>query len=452
MERKLSQKATRIRDRFTFSLSNHARHRASTMNASGATSISNTRPRSSTTPTSSNPSENACNNPQPSRYYDFTDEPGFFLPPSPFIDRQEIDEDLEDEMKHACALLVHSIERGLPIWPSFQANVPPNTGFGCVDKPSVPGVQSQCQYQGSLVLPRDEGCDVNGDAAAEEMYDSGVAFSHDSSVKSSRSGRGSRTSSGGACAGNGRFYGNRSLASPRKEAIDRRRAKGQSFATDLLSVRSHSRSRSRSSSLALFPYSPPQVQTDTLFTTDNLTSSDNLDHNTSLGTEGLTWLRASLCEDNLDSLAPTKTSPPKPQPSISIALPDPQPRRFYSTRRLPSEQIFQPQKWAHGISSSRSTSLLDGTSTRSLSLSFDEEKRNISIHDWALRGSHGELRDNDDGRTYQIGSMDTAVSTTQPRYRRVRASRLLRRLVGIRRRDGGDFGDSGRVRAVAVAG
>ena len=61
---------------------------------------------------------------EPSRGYDFTDEEGFFRPETPLLGRQEIYEDLLADVKHACALLSHSIDRGIPAGLSYQSTVP----------------------------------------------------------------------------------------------------------------------------------------------------------------------------------------------------------------------------------------------------------------------------------------------------------------------------------------
>lgn len=450
MERKLSEKATKMRQRFLFSRSSQGRHRASTMNSSaGATSTPNSRPRSATTPVSSSSTEPAWDDSNPTGYYDFTDEPGYFRPASPLLSRQEIEEDLEDDMKHACAMLVHSIERGLPMWPSSYTNLRPNTGTGSVAKASRPETASQSQDQSTHVSSA-SGTLGNEISASSEMYDSGVAFSTHSSANLGKAGQNSFSGTA-ASASTGRFYGRRiSTSPPEKATLDRGRARGQSFATDVTSIRS----RSRSSSPILFPYSPPQPDAQWIQGEDeegaltNPTSPDDLLERTGfLGAEGITWLRASLdihraCdyESATTTSNSNSTAQPKDGAYIStISVSGPQPRRFYSTRRLPSEKIFQPQEWAYEVASSRgsSLSLCDGTPVRGLSF---EEKRDIDMHDWANRNLHDHYSsrgvDNAE-KMYSVGMSGDG----QPRHRRKRASELLRRLVGRRRRKEGEGGE-----------
>lgn len=441
MERKLSEKATKVRQRFLFSRSGQGRHRASTMNASaGATSTPNSRPRSATTPVSSNSTDTRWDNPGPSRYYDFTDEPGYFRPASPLLSRQEIEEDLEDDMKHACAMLIHSIERGLPMWPSSYTDIRPNTGTGSAAKASVTETAFQFLGQSYHVSSGSLG---NETSASSEMYDSGVAFSNHSSAKMGKTGQSSFTGTG-ASAGTGRFYGRRlSTSPPGKETFDRGRARGQSFATDATSIIS----RSRSSSPILFPYSPPQPDARWIHEEDeeeehginNPTSPDGvLERNAILGAEGITWLRASLdvhraCDhESITTKNKPRTAQPKDQVNLStVSVTGPQPRRFYSTRRLPSEKIFQPQEWAYEVASSRGSSLCDGTPARGLS--FDE-KRDIDIHDWANRNLHDHYSSKG---LEKAGAMySVAMPGPQPGHRRKRASELLRKLVGRRRKEG----------------
>lgn len=443
MERKLSEKASKMRQRFLFSRNGQARHRASTMNSStGATSSPNSRPRSATTPVSSHSTETAWDNTNPSRYYDFADEPGYFRPASPLLDRQEIDEDLEDDMKHACAMLIHSIARGLPMWPSTHADIRPNTGTGSVARASVSQTQSQIQDQSTNVSSGTLGNEIS---ACSEMYDSGVAFSNQFSTRVNKTAQ-SSFSGAGASAGTGRFHGRRpSTSPPEKESIDGGRARGQSFATDASSIRS----RSRSSSPTLFPYSPPQPDGQWIQEEDNeeevetqnpISPDDLLEQNAFLGADGVTWLGASLDMHRARDPESTNTTSNNkntthPQNKINIStisVSDPQPHRFYSTRRLPSEKIFQPQEWAYEVASSRGSSSSPCHATPARGLSFDE-KRDIDMHDWASRNLHDHYSSRGIDNSQTVYSV-VALGTTQPRHRRKRASELLRRLVGRRRK------------------
>ncbi|KAJ5795034.1 hypothetical protein N7457_001633 [Penicillium paradoxum] len=124
MERKLSKKA-KMRERLAFSRSNSARGRPPTL-VSLIPASPTARLRSASNPES--PIHDAptwdSSNPNSSRGYIFTDEPGYFRPASPFIERQDIEEDLEAHIQHACALLSHSIDRGIPAGLSYQSAMP----------------------------------------------------------------------------------------------------------------------------------------------------------------------------------------------------------------------------------------------------------------------------------------------------------------------------------------
>lgn len=327
-------------------------------------------------------------------------------------------------MKHACALLVHSIERGLPMWPSSCTDLRPNTGTGSTVKASVSEPQSKCQGQGAHVS---SGALGNESPVCKEMHDSGVAFSNQSTARLGIPGQNGMSGTA-ASAGTGRFYGRQLSTTPlEKKPFDRGRARGQSFATDVSSVPS----RPRSSSPVLFPYSPPQADAQWVHgeDEDNTTPPDNLlERNAFLGAEGITWLRASLDIHRLGKHEYT-TYPTESKDQVdvsSVPVSGPQPRRFYSTRRLPSEKIFQPHEWADDVASSRAPS-----SVRSLS--FDEEKRDMSIHDWAHRNLHDHYSSKGLDNPEAIYSV--VMPGAQPRHRRKRASQLFKKLVGIRRKE-----------------
>lgn len=427
MERKLSEKATKMRQRFTFTRGSQERHRASTMNSSGATSTPNSRPRSSTTPVSSNPTEIAWHNTDPSRYYDFIDEPGYFRPASPFISRQDIEEDLEDEITHACTMLTHDIEQALPILPAFDTELRPNTGSGSMVQASSE-THPKSLDQMTLVSPHR--ATANEFTACKPMHDSGVAFSGQSSGRCGQPGRNSLSDTG-ASAGAGRFYGRRS---PPEEHCERGRQRGQSFATDVSSVRS--RSRSRASSIDMFPYSPPQPNA--LWSHEiakDIPLSDKVfsEPESFLGVEGMTWLRAS---DDIQRLYDT-SSPSQSAELVGfspVPLTGPGPRRFYSARQLPSEKTFGPRELSYELRGSRGSSLHGGLSVRSLS--FDEE-RDFSFDN--------DSRDIHSTQAYNAQHFYSLVVTpdanAQPRHKRKRASQLFKRLagLGIRRKDQESF-------------
>ncbi|KAJ5191739.1 uncharacterized protein N7498_010724 [Penicillium cinerascens] len=427
MERKLSEKATKMRQRFTFTRGSQRRHRASTMNSSGATSTPNSRPRSSTTPVSSNSTEIAWHNTDPSRHYDFTDEPGYFRPVSPFISRQEIEEDLEDEITHACTMLAHDVEQELSILQAFDTELRPNTGSGSMVQ-ALSETHLNSLDQMSLVLPH--GATENEFTACKPMHDSGVAFSGQSSGRCGQPGRNSLSGTG-ASAGAGRFYGRRT---PPEEHCKRGRQRGRSVATDVTSLRS--RSRSRASSIDMFPYSPPQPNA--LWSHEiakDIPLSDELfsEPESSLGVEGMTWLRAS---DDIKRLYDA-SSPSQSAEHVGFTpapLSGPGPRRFYSTRQLPSKKRFGPRELSYKVRGSRGSSLHGGLSVRSLS--FDEE-RDFSFDN--------DSRDVHSAQAYNAQNFYSLVVTpdanAQPRHKRKRASQLFKRLAGLgkRRKDQESF-------------
>ncbi|KAJ5573604.1 uncharacterized protein N7459_008031 [Penicillium hispanicum] len=453
MERKLSQKATRMRQRLTFSRNNQGRNRASTMNSSEtASNTPSSRPRSSTTPDTSTPAESAWDNADATRCYTFTDEPGYFRPPSPLIDRQLIEEDLEDNVKHACALLVQSVDRGVPMWPPLQSEVQPKYSVEENMAHALTGEtrhgQDQPQHSFTHLLPPtalDTAIRV-----CKSQHDSGVAMSFHSVGHPSKT----NPTSLSASIGHGRFYGKRQPTSPSaKESFDRGRARGHSFATDTPSLRSRtpSQSRSRSSSPALFPYSPPQLNAQ--WTPSNDHDSEPLDTPlpetktaSFLGVEGTTWPRASLDlprprehDARMTSAPGTSTGPPASSPA---------PRRFYSTRQAPRKRTSE---WpAAELDSSSRDSLADygGLATDSLVQ---------PPHDFPFRPWTGQ-----DARPFQMAGVESHENVysivipaeTGPRHRRKRASHLLKKLAGLgMRRKEGETSEGRRVgRAVAVAG
>ncbi|KAJ5461757.1 uncharacterized protein N7458_003309 [Penicillium daleae] len=423
MERKLSQKALRMRQRFTFS---RGRDRASTIPPSGATSTPSTRPRSATTPISSH--SNSTIHPtyyrtstDHTRYFHFTDEPGYFRPDTPLIDRQSVPEELEDDVKHACALLVQSVDRGLPIWPSFQSEHRPNTTTAKVSSPIAP---SRFYYQGVSMSPA--AVDNQIAIPVDKTHDSGVAFQQ--SVTS---------------AATGRFYGSQ-ISTSRPEQSQEDAQRGQSFNTDATPV---SRSRSRSLSPDMFPYSPPQVDTlwphvkdisfqtsDALFADTDADPEKETDVETHLGVEGMTWLRASLDIARIDSENPPITI------NINVTtMPVVAPRRFYSTRQpRASERGYGVVGATWDGSHSRTPSVDDADSVQSFSSAEDGARR---FYQPQRSVSSGGLQQGDEDRVYAIVSGGG--------QRRRKASLLLRKLAGLGRKKDGDGLESRRV-VVAV--
>lgn len=426
-----------MRQRFTFG--RNGRARASTLNSSTASiSIPGSRPRSATTPISSNPPETSWHNKDDIRCYNFEDEPGYFRPASPLINRQEVEEDLEDEVKHSCSLLVQSIERGLPMWPCFEAGSLSTRDGRTVAKASSP--ETRARFQGRHLSPAR--MEVNKIPSPKGMHDSGVAFSNQSPRYYGRTYQNS-LSTANASAGNGRFYGKRLSTSPQeKEEFNRGRSRGRSFATDTTSPhsRSASRSRSRSSSPVLFPYSPPQA--DALWAHEDAydmkpTIQPLTERDISLGAEGMTWLRANLDIPALDSNTShaNKSTNQIPTPAHAPAVP----RRFYSTREAPKKKFTN---WsAYEVTSSRNSSICGSVSVHSFSsFDVDDEEGEKSYHGFYQLSADpaGNSNPVPVPRNHEaIYSMGLSPDDAQPRHKRKRASHLLKKLTGLgmRRRE-----------------
>lgn len=394
-----------MRQRFIFSRGSQGRHRASTMTASDVTSTPSSRPRSSTTPVSSNSMEMAWHNIDPSRHYQFTDEPGYFCPSSPIISRQDIEEDLEDEITHACTMLVHDIDQDLPILPSLNTALRPSSGSGSMAQASY---ETQSKFQEQVTHTSPQMTTAKEFAACKPMHDSGVAFS----PQSSRRGQDSMSGTG-AAARAGRFYGRRS---PPEEQCERGHRRGRSDATDATSPRS--RSRSRTSSFDMFPYSPPQstnlwsdnIQRDMAPSANLISEPESL-----LGVEGMTWLRAS---DDIHCLNDTN-SPSQSGEYVgltSLPLSGPGPRRFYSTRQLPSEKPLGPRELSYELRGSRGSSAHGGLSVRSLS--FDNNLHNL--HSTQAYNAQP---------LYSLVITPDANGPSRPR--RKKASQLFKKLAGL---------------------
>lgn len=149
MDRKLSTKATRMRNRFSFSRSGSVKDRTPKKVSPGADSPSRSRSPSATNPESLNLNLMEHNDSlEPGKGYNFTDEDGYFRPESPLMGRQEIHEDLLANVKHACALLSHSIDRGIPAGLSYQSTVP-----NWAEKPRQSIVPNYTQTPRQSVVP-----------------------------------------------------------------------------------------------------------------------------------------------------------------------------------------------------------------------------------------------------------------------------------------------------------
>ncbi|KOS42646.1 hypothetical protein ACN38_g6480 [Penicillium nordicum] len=332
MERKLSEKATKIRRRLTFTKSSSVRGLESTQISPIEARLSSSRPRSATNPESPTHDEPTwdtrdtrdtgdTSDPDPLRGYSFTDEPGYFRPVSPFIDRQEIEEDLEADIKHACALLSHAIDRGIPAGLSYRSAMPLLTeGQNPAGQPGV-DVAPSSLTQNAIPLSAPKQIKPETEST-KRPYDNSV----------------SRTNS------SARFYNKQPSASPPHSASSESRLRSQSLATTI--EVDNQRERSCSSSPVPFPYSPPQFNSEwpsKPTTLDSPVSSLNeIDTNTntnanipgtlspvispqdapSLGGAGRTCVHASRdIQRPTDEKEPTATQAKKPK----------QVARFYSS-------------------------------------------------------------------------------------------------------------------------
>ncbi|OQE22864.1 hypothetical protein PENFLA_c012G01503 [Penicillium flavigenum] len=250
MERKLSEKATKIRRRLTFTRSSSARDLESTLVSPIDASPSSSRPRSTTyseSPTHDEPTWDS-RDPNPEGGYSFTDEPGYFRPASPLIDRQEIEEDLEADIKHACAMLSHSIDRGIPTGLTYRS-VPARTdGQNPAGQPSGDVAPSSLKHHAILLsAPRP----IKPETESTTKHDSGVGTSFTSPNQPG----GPYDKSVSDTDTSARFYNKQPSASPPHRASPGPRFRSQSLAT---TVGDNQRERADSSSPVPFPYSPSQ--------------------------------------------------------------------------------------------------------------------------------------------------------------------------------------------------
>ncbi|KAJ5198889.1 hypothetical protein N7491_000544 [Penicillium cf. griseofulvum] len=248
MEHKLSAKATKIRHRLTFTRSSSARALALTLVSPIEPNPSSNRPRSATNPESPSHEPTWDRDTDSSRGYSFTDEPGYFRPVSPFIDRQEIGEDLEAYIQHACALLSHSIDRGIPARLTQRNTVPVLTNApNPAGQPNIDAAPSSLEQHVSLLsAPKP----ISPETESTEKYDSGVGMSFSSP---SQPGRPYDYGVSGTDAPT-RFYSNQPSASPPHSPSAGPRFRSQSVAT---TAEENKRERASSSPIP-FPFSPPQ--------------------------------------------------------------------------------------------------------------------------------------------------------------------------------------------------
>ncbi|KAJ5836776.1 hypothetical protein N7447_002802 [Penicillium robsamsonii] len=258
MEHKLSAKAIKIRHRLTFTRSSSARGTASTLVSPIETNPSNSRPRTAPNPESPTQDEPTwdLSDPDSNRGYSFTDDPGYFRPVSPFIDRQEIEDDLEDDIKHACAMLSHNIDRGIPTVLSHRSAVPVWTNAqNPAGQPSVDAAPLSLEHHVILLsAPKP----INPETENTPKHDSGVGMSFNSPSQLGRpydsSASGTNTST--------RFYNKQPPASPPHSLSAGSHSRSQSLTT---TFEEDQRKRAYSSSPVPFPYSPPQLNSEWKF-------------------------------------------------------------------------------------------------------------------------------------------------------------------------------------------
>ncbi|KGO68819.1 hypothetical protein PITC_077010 [Penicillium italicum] len=252
MERNLSAKATKIRQRLTFTRSNSTQGLESTVVSPIEASPSSYRPRSATnpeSPTHDQPTGDS-RDPDPIRGYRFTDEPGYFRPASPFIDRQEIDKDLEADIKHACAMLSHNIDRGIPAGLSYRSAAPISIDRqNPAGQPSVDAAAPSSLKQNVIRLSAPKPISLKEEST--KRHDSGLGTSFNSTSQPGRTYGNcvSRTNS------STRFYNKQPSTSPHSRSSGSR-SRSHSLATTI--EEDNQMERSYSSSPVPFPYSPPQ--------------------------------------------------------------------------------------------------------------------------------------------------------------------------------------------------
>jgi hypothetical protein len=417
-----------------------------------------------------------------SRCYNFTDEPGFFRPASPFIERQKIDEDLVLDIKHACALLSHSIDRGIPIGLSYQSAVPDWTDKKAAVQPSAEVPTSVSQ---NILLSPPKPIEPATDA--DEMHDSGVGMSFNSPQQTGRP-YGNSISNTEAAA---RFYGKQSSISPPHSPTSARTlSRGESLIQSLAdrgSVQPDyplSLARSRSSSPVPFPYSPDQAHDEwrsgqttppspiieppsndkdqstatitiseteinsTATSTISTTSETETPTPPCLGEEGQTWLRASK---DIQRLAEEEEQKAKEKENAKNHKPS---NRFYSSNNNAVSEIFDSREWlTKNIWDSRDPSIYDEASLGgngegrwgSVSTSGDERNDGYPVQWWAGAGAASSRNMSYSSSSYPVDEFrhqETAYSVVvpslQPRRRREKAQLLLRKLAGfgVRRKEG----------------
>ncbi|KAJ5851662.1 uncharacterized protein N7529_011047 [Penicillium soppii] len=477
MERKPSAKANKMRNRLTFTRSASPRDRAATLVSPTASSPPRSRPRSASNPESPTHDEPMWDNHgiNSSRGYTFTDEIGYFRPASPYIDRQEIHEDIEADIKHACALLSHSIDRGVPAGLSYQSAVPDWTGAQKpAGQPSADVPSSLEQHVIIFPAPKP----INIQTESTKKHDSGVGMSFSSPHQPGRGNSVSGTVS------SARFYNKQSSASPPgSPSQDRLRFQSQSRRESIQP--DEPGELSFCSSPVPFPYSPPQMngewpsseitlespvsplnETDKQlgatasqpqFMAPNPTNGKAIDTSSPsispteepcLGEEGMNWLRASRNIQHLADEENAKNAEAKAAKTTG---------RFYSgnnhtTGAFNSREWLTKNFWEDrdpsvygepSLSSSHGMRFRSGTGTPrmgSVSTTEDDLHPGYPYGTWAIdRGmSFSSSCLGDEFKHQETLYSVVTPNCPPPRNRRNKASLLLRKLAGLRlrRKDG----------------
>ncbi|KAG0155840.1 hypothetical protein PDIDSM_3013 [Penicillium digitatum] len=275
--------------------------------------------------------------------------PGFYeFLRRPLIDRQEIGDDLEADIKHACAMLSHTIDRGIPAGLSYRSEVPVSTaGQYPVGQTSVEAAPSSLRQNVTLLSAPNP---ISLQAESTKRHDSGVGMTFNSPSQPGRTygNSVSRTNS------SARFYNAQPYASPPHSPSTGSRPRSHSLVTT--NEKDNQRERSFSPSPVPFPYSPPHLNSEwpsNPTTLDSPVSSLNeSDTNPylnkpdafspaispqdapSLGSTDRTWIHVSRDTQRL-------TDEAKP-PAIQAAKPN-SVARFYSSYQTTGE--FNSHAW-----------------------------------------------------------------------------------------------------------
>lgn len=422
MERKLSAKAIKMRQRLSFSRSRSARGRSSTLVSPIADSPSPSRPRSASTPESPTHDGPTWDNAESGRGYTFTDELGYFRPESPIIDRRLIGEDLEADIKHACALLSHSIDRGIPAGLSYQSAVPDWTEAQKHESNAEAPVD-----QHILLVPA-----IKADPETEtsKKHDSGVGMSFSSPDQPARP-HGNSLSG----ADTSRFYNRPPTSPPQSPSLSPTSRQSIVSLEDQPWERSYSPSpapipRSHSPNPPDWPNTPESPVSpfhETEKPTPNPLNCEPSQSETStpispptLGEAGMTWLRASKEIQRLEEKAKTKARPKA--------------TRFYSScnrsvAASDSREWLSRNFWERDPSVEEA-SLVSGTGSARAGSGSVNEFPAYPYQAWTGRGMSYSSSCLGDEFKHQE-NVYSVVVPSEPMNKRKKASLLLKKLAGI---------------------